>query len=385
MLFRPLVSAVLLLLLSCSGAGGDPDAAALDAAPADTGSTDLTTDLSLSDFAVDPPDTGATDAVATESGPSDAGIADPPPTDATASDTAVTPDVAVLTDAAILPDITVLTDAAILPDITVPADTGHVQDTADVQDAADVQDTANGPDAADAPDLAGIPDTAVADDTTTESTQPDVAEDLPVVCAAGTCGESCAICEKWQECEKGVCAQAYPPPPYGPHVGEILPDMEFVDPETGQAARFRQFYGDGKLLLITFSAGWCIVCGDDTQLFNAWHTVWSSAGLRIVEVLYETSSKKPPTESYGNFWKSIYGIVYPLWIDTPYLSEGGKAAGGNLPFFQWTQGGPTKPGTFPVTLLVCPQTMEILYITEGFKKEIVEPLVIQYLIAGSCN
>jgi hypothetical protein len=145
-----------------------------------------------------------------------------------------------------------------------------------------------------------------------------------------------------------------------------------------------QFYDDGILLLMTFSAGWCIVCKNDTQLFNSWHNAYYDSGLRIVEVLYENMSSKPADQAYGLYWKNVYNIQYEFWLDTATgTGDFGKAEGGNLPFFRQPTG-PLKNGSFPATILICPQTMEILYISVGFYDEIVGPIVEEILANGSC-
>lgn len=203
-------------------------------------------------------------------------------------------------------------------------------------------------------------------------------------CGTDMCGNVCGVCNEWEECLTSQCEQTYPAPPWGPFAGDIIPNQTFIDPVDMSPVKLGQFWNDGKLVLLTFSAGWCIVCKQDTVLFNAWHNAYYDAGLRIVEVLYENAASKPPDQAYGLFWKNAFNIQYNFWLDTATpTGVNGKAEGGNLPFFRQPNG-PLKNGSFPGTILICPQTMEILYISVGFYDEDVGPLVMQYL-AGGCE
>ena len=207
---------------------------------------------------------------------------------------------------------------------------------------------------------------------------------LDVECGADACGMPCGVCGDGQICQGGLCMSAYPPSPWGPFLGDTAPDLAFVDPETEGPISFGDFHGDGRALLVTFTAGWCVVCQKDAAKLNAWLADYHDDGLRILEVLYETSVGLPPTPAYGKLWKSSLGITYPLGIDAPtYQPSLGNSTGGALGTFHQPDG-PLKWGTFPATLVLCPQTMEILYITTGFYKDEVLPLIEGYLFATDC-
>jgi len=203
-------------------------------------------------------------------------------------------------------------------------------------------------------------------------------------CGESLCGEACGQCEADEDCLGGLCvALSYPAGPYGPFKGDTMPDQEFLDPDTLDARHMGEFYGDGRLLLITYNAGWCIVCKNDTSLLNNWVADWYDDGLRILSVLYELPSGKPANQEYAQWWDDFYNLTYEFWMDQPGLGPDGKAAGGAL-YYYLQPNGPVPDNVFPVTLLVCPQTMEILYISQGFYDDVGTPLVEQYLFDVDC-
>ena len=203
-------------------------------------------------------------------------------------------------------------------------------------------------------------------------------------CGENPCGESCGLCPDGQSCEAGICERAsYPPGPYGPFEGDTLPDQEFLDPGTLDLRHTSEFHWEGRLLLITYNAGWCIVCQEDTAVLNNWTADWHDDGLRILSILYEMPDSTPINQGYAEWWVDFYNVTYALWMDQPETGGDGKAMGGALGYYVWPAG-PVPDNVMPVTMLVCPPTMEILYISQGFYDDIVTPLVEHYLFDVDC-
>ncbi len=202
-------------------------------------------------------------------------------------------------------------------------------------------------------------------------------------CGFDSCGSSCGVCGFWQDCADDLCVDHYPPPPYGPNQGQVVPDHELLLPEDLASVFMRQYWKEGKLLLMTYNAGWCKVCKEDTVLLNLWHAAYGPAGLRIASVMYENPSGGPITQDYALFWQSYYSTQYTLLMDQPTADWQGKATGGALNFY-YPPSGPIPDGTFPATMLICPRDMRVLYIKAGFYDEEVTPLVMKYLFEVDC-
>ncbi|MBM4353703.1 MAG: redoxin domain-containing protein [Deltaproteobacteria bacterium] len=202
-------------------------------------------------------------------------------------------------------------------------------------------------------------------------------------CGSDSCGSICGVCGSWQDCDDGQCIDHYPPPPYGPNIGQVVPDHEFKVPADLSSVTLREYWKQGKLILVTYNAGWCKVCKEDTVLLNVWHEAYGPSGLQVVSVMYEDPSGSPISQGYAKFWQSYYATQYPLLMDQSYADGQGKAAGGALNFY-YTPLGPIPDGTFPATMLICPKDMRLLYIKAGFYDEEVTPLVMKYLFEQDC-
>ncbi len=203
-------------------------------------------------------------------------------------------------------------------------------------------------------------------------------------CVAGTCTATPRECSDGESCDAGVCRTAYPPPPYGVLAGDIMANHGFIDPEDESEVRIAEWFGRGKILLITFNAGWCIVCRRDTSLLNEWMDVYGPDGLEILSILYETNSQAPITSAFSSWWKRAYGVRFPLVRDDTYEGEDGTAEGGVLA--DYVEPNTQLPeGTFPVTMVVCTADMRIIHADVGFRdEEEIFPLVQRYLYSVDC-
>jgi len=203
-------------------------------------------------------------------------------------------------------------------------------------------------------------------------------------CGSNVCGLSCGTCGAGQKCDDGECVSVgYPPGPYGPFEGDTAPNQGYLDPEDLAEVPLSAFWQQGKLILITFNAGWCIVCKQDTALFNQWHQEYLDDGLVIISILYEVPSGAPMSAQYAGWWKDYFDIQFNLLMDTPEKDSKGKAVGGGLGFYLEPDG-PCPDSVFPVTLLICPDDMRLLYVHQGFYDEVVTPLVMDYLFNTDC-
>lgn len=191
-------------------------------------------------------------------------------------------------------------------------------------------------------------------------------------------------CAPNSECVDGECLPSYPPPPHGPFQGDIMANHSFVAPEELGNHSMVEFYGDGEVLLMTFNAGWCKVCKEDTVVLNDLLATHSDAGLRVLSILYETPQGTPINQGYAQWWAEYYKLTFPLWMDNPTANAAGKAEGGVLATYRQPSG-PVANGFFPVTLVICTATMEILYVDKGFYDEVVLEIVDHWLYKEDCS
>jgi len=208
-------------------------------------------------------------------------------------------------------------------------------------------------------------------------------------CVTGACvpGEGCVTepvqCTAWSACDGGACVETYPPPPYGAWAGDTVANHEFTDPTDLSTVALSEYWGEGSLLLLDFSAGWCIVCKNDTWVYNEWLGNCWDDGLRVVQVMYENPDQTPGTASYANGWSQIYDTQYPVLLDDATLGADGEAEGGVLASFLEPDG-PGLVGYMPIPVLIDTATMEIVYIDTGMNKPLFHALITNHLGVNTC-
>lgn len=204
------------------------------------------------------------------------------------------------------------------------------------------------------------------------------------VCGEDPCGNACGQCQQHYLCQEGACVLHYPDPPYGVFSGNTIPNYAFRDPFADREVRLEELLGQGRLLLMVFSAGWCHVCKRDALLFGQWLKEPAKAELRILEILYEDEYMQPAGLEAAQKWKTAFGVTHSLLVDSATVGPKGDAAGGVLDTLVQPLG-PLDPGFFPQVLLLCPADMRILYITTGFSTEEMTAKVNYWLSSEDCG
>jgi peroxiredoxin len=122
--------------------------------------------------------------------------------------------------------------------------------------------------------------------------------------------------------------------------GDIMPNFTASD-QNGQPVQLYQFYG--YVILLDFSAGWCIPC---RQTAGTSQTLWEeyrAQGFLVIHVLIEPNTQGTATTTeFAELWAHDYGIEFPVLVDNE------KVAYSNL------QQGDLYRGTIPFMVLLDP-------------------------------
>jgi len=140
-----------------------------------------------------------------------------------------------------------------------------------------------------------------------------------------------------------------PPSNYGSVVGKIAANFTAVD-QNGQSVSLYSY--TGKVILIDFSADWCVPCQDEASKAEALYQTYKSQGFEMLTIMIEGS---PAT------WATTYGLSFPVLDDTS------KAL--------WTIYG---EGYIPLNIIL-DKTMTIRYKTAGYNESEIVAAIQKYL------
>ena len=153
----------------------------------------------------------------------------------------------------------------------------------------------------------------------------------------------------------------YPSGPYGVEKGEVIENLSFTLPNEDPFELNDLYQVDhNRLLLISTSAEWCTACIKEQPKLKELYETYHPFGLNVMVSLFQTNDFFPASAELAQSWKERYELPFVVVAD------------------------PQEPSTFspyydinltPMTMLVDVQTMEIIYLTQGFDEDQVTDLI----------
>ena len=143
-----------------------------------------------------------------------------------------------------------------------------------------------------------------------------------------------------------------PPPPssqYGSVVGKVAANFTAVD-QNGQSVSLYSY--QGKVILIDFSADWCVPCQNEAAKAEALYQSYKDQGFVMLTILIDGS---PST------WATTYGLSFPVLDDTSR-----------------TLWGIYGEGYIPLNI-VLDRTMTIRYKVAGYNESDIVGMIQKYL------
>ncbi len=153
----------------------------------------------------------------------------------------------------------------------------------------------------------------------------------------------------------------YPEGPYGTAVGSALTSLSFKDRD-GEQYTLESIHQDdfNQLLLITTSAEWCTACIKEQPKLEGLYEEYHSRGLEVLVTLFQDSEFEPATPELSAAWQDKYELSFPVVSDSATPSTFSEYYDVNLT---------------PMVMLVKVNTMEIIYLTQGFDEDQVTALI----------
>ena len=156
-------------------------------------------------------------------------------------------------------------------------------------------------------------------------------------------------------------SRSYPGEPYGKTVDTTIEALEFVNPDETTFSTASVYEDLSKrLLLVTTSAEWCTACIKEQPTLQSMYEEYKEAGLEILVSLFQDRDFEPASADLAQRWIDKYDLSFLVVAD------------------------PTTPSKFspyydvsltPMVMLIDTETMEIIYLTQGFDEDQVRGLI----------
>lgn len=115
--------------------------------------------------------------------------------------------------------------------------------------------------------------------------------------------------------------------------GDIAPNVGLQD-QFGEDFALYQFYGN--VILLDFSAGWCVPCRELAAEAQALWETYRESGFIVVHVMTRNNSNAAPDTAFLQSWAADYGITFPVALDPGSIAIDGfndaGLYGGTIPF-----------------------------------------------------
>lgn len=155
--------------------------------------------------------------------------------------------------------------------------------------------------------------------------------------------------------------RTYPSAPYGKEVGDVIETLPFTT-EVDTPFNTSQIYSDlsKSMLLLTTSAEWCTACIKEQPTLQAMYEEFGPLGLEIMVTLFQDRNFEPANAALASRWRNKYDLDFIIVADSQDPSILSEYYDVSLT---------------PMVMLVELDTMEILYLTQGFDEDQVRGLI----------
>ena len=95
-------------------------------------------------------------------------------------------------------------------------------------------------------------------------------------------------------------------------VGEQAPDFTLRDADGVAHTLSDQ---EGEVVVLDFSAMWCLRCQETAPEMEALHQTWRDEGVHVWSILFQDAAGDDPDEADLRAWSDAYGLTHPVLAD----------------------------------------------------------------------
>ena len=151
----------------------------------------------------------------------------------------------------------------------------------------------------------------------------------------------------------------YPDVAFGTAEGDALENHSFAVPGAStldfQALRVDE---GKKLLLLSTGAGWCGACREEQDALQELQDAHAADGLTVLVTLFEDNNSQVADEEFVQGWIDQYDVSFDVVLDAPFVMDAYYDS-----------------ALTPMNMFVDLDTMEIIRITVGFDRSVVDAII----------
>jgi thiol-disulfide isomerase/thioredoxin len=156
---------------------------------------------------------------------------------------------------------------------------------------------------------------------------------------------------------------AYPEAEFGIEEGDVIENHGFTLVD-GTATDFQAFRAndDNKLMLLSTAAGWCGACREEQGVLQELADTHGSDGLVVLVTIFEDNNNQVADTDFVQGWIDQYSLTFDVVLDAPFVMDA---------YYDST--------LTPMNMFIDLDTMEIVRITVGFDRSVVDAIILSQL------
>jgi thiol-disulfide isomerase/thioredoxin len=159
--------------------------------------------------------------------------------------------------------------------------------------------------------------------------------------------------------DQPVDRTTYPDAEFSTEEGGVIENHSFTMTE-GTTRDFQTYRADeaNKLMLLSTAAGWCGACREEQSVLQELADTHGPDGLVVLVTIFEDNNNQTADTDFVQGWVDQYDLTFDVVLDAPFVMDA---------YYDST--------LTPMNMFIDLDTMEIVRITVGFDRSVVDAII----------